>query len=108
VVNILRGENLLGENRSADRKPREEKRSPAKPRSQKSMESGPWSQKSTDARRLLAGGSTEAPSVSRNVENSFRWGYYLASTNLDRLEWEVMYHQFVESVLIVKPLPASD
>jgi hypothetical protein len=38
-----------------------------------------------------------------DVEASFHRGYYLPSTNLDRLKWEVMYHQFVESDLIAKP-----
>jgi hypothetical protein len=30
------------------------------------------------------------------------------STNLDHSEWELMYHQFVESSLVVKPEPDSD
>jgi hypothetical protein len=49
-----------------------------------------------------------ASSVSRDVEDSFRRGYYSPLTNLDGSKWEVMYHQFVESVLIVKPEPGSD
>jgi hypothetical protein len=37
-----------------------------------------------------------------------RRGYYSPSTNLDSLEWEVMYREFVASGLVVKPEPASD
>jgi hypothetical protein len=41
---------------------------------------------------LLADGSTEAPLVPRDVEDSFWWCNNSPSTNLDQLEWEIMYH----------------
>jgi hypothetical protein len=59
-------------------------------------------------KKLLAGSETSTSSVSCYVESSFHQGYYSPSTNLDPLEWEVMYHEFVASGLVVKPEPLSD
>jgi hypothetical protein len=107
VASNSRDGDLLGKNR-AIRASLAANHSPAKPRGRKSSTSGSRSQKLAEARKLPAGEDSEAPSVPRDVKNSFRRGYYSPSTNLDWSEWEVMYRQFVESGLIVKWESASD
>jgi hypothetical protein len=79
-----------------------------KPHSQKSSTVGSHNRKSSEKRKLLAGSEAEAPLASRDIEASFRQGYYLHSTNSDRSEWDVMYHQFVESGHVVKSKPTGD
>jgi hypothetical protein len=56
----------------------------------------------------MACGEAETPSAPHDIEASFRQGYYSPPTNLERSEWEVMYRQFVESSLIVKPVHILD
>jgi hypothetical protein len=60
------------------------------------------------AKKLLASIEVGVSLAPPDVESSFHRGYYSPSTNLDRSKWEVMYYQFVDSSLIVKPEPASD
>jgi hypothetical protein len=69
---------------------------------------GSRSRRSTAAKKLFAGTEVGTFVAPTDVESSFCWGYYSPSTNLDHSEWEVMYRQFVDSGLVVKPEPPSD
>jgi hypothetical protein len=63
---------------------------------------------STASKKFLAGTEVRTSVAPADVESSFCPGYYSPSTNLDCSEWDVMYHQFVDSGLVVKPEPPSD
>jgi hypothetical protein len=93
---------------AAQKKPHDRKRSPAKPHDRKSSAGGSQNRKSAKTKTLLSSSEVGAPLAPRDVEASFRRGYYSPSTNLDGSEWEVMYCQFVESGLVVKPEPFCD
>jgi hypothetical protein len=64
--------------------------------------------KSAVVKKLQASSAVGASTAPRNVESSFCRGCYSSLTNLDLVECEVMYHEFVESSLVVKPEPVSD
>jgi hypothetical protein len=94
--------------KSVPKRPRDQKCSPNKPHGRKSVAGHSRGRRSSAANKLLADFEVGTSSVPYDVESSFHRGYYSPLTTLDRLEWEVMYREFMASSLVVKSEPHSD